>query len=169
MYQTISTAIAGSRAYGAELEGAFRPFEHLSIGFNATAFNAKFRNIDSGVSSGVQNGFKVPRQPSFQMRISPSYTIPFDGGDATIFGAFTHIGSRYSDIQNQQLLPHYNTLDLGVGATFGQLELQVTGNNLTNTLGLTEGNARIIGSTSGSVIARSTFGRSFQATAVYRF
>ena len=166
---TTVIAIAGSRAYGAELEGAFRPFEHLSIGFNATAFNAKFRNIDSGVSSGVQNGFKVPRQPSFQMRISPSYTIPFDGGDATIFGAFTHIGSRYSDIQNQQLLPHYNTLDLGVGATFGQLELQVTGNNLTNTLGLTEGNARIIGSTSGSVIARSIFGRSFQATAVYRF
>jgi hypothetical protein len=47
--------------------------------------------------------------------------------------------------------------------------LQVTANNLTNSLGLTEGNARIIGTTGGSVIARSIFGRSFQATAVYRF
>lgn len=52
---------------------------------------------------------------------------------------------------------------------FDPFELQVTVNNLTNTLALTEGNARIIGTTGGLVIARSNFGRTFQATAVYRF
>jgi outer membrane receptor protein involved in Fe transport len=166
---TTVTAIAGSRTWGAELEGALYPVENLSIGFNATGFSAKFRDIDSGVSNGVQNGYKVPRQPNFQFRLSPSYVIPFDGGEATLFGAFTHVGSRFSDIQNLQKLPSFNTLDLGASVKLGAFELQLTGNNLTNALALTEGNARIIGSTAGSVIARSNFGRSYQATAVYRF
>ena len=71
--------------------------------------------------------------------------------------------------QRAQKLPSYNTLDLGAALELGRFEVQLTANNLTNTLALTEGNARIIGSTAGSVIARSNFGRSYQATAVYRF
>ncbi len=166
---TTVIAVAGSRTWGAELEGALRPVPNLSIGFNATAFRARFRNIDAGVANGVQNGYKVPRQPDFQARVSPSYTIPFEGGDFTLFGAYTHVGSRFSDIQNLQKLPSYDTLDLGAAVKIDKFELQFTANNLTNTLALTEGNARIIGTTGGSVIARSNFGRSFQATAVYRF
>lgn len=167
---TTVIAVAGSRTWGAELEGALHPTDNLAINFNATAFRARYRDIDAGVASGVQNGFKVARQPSFQARIGPSYTVPFDGGDATLFGAYTHVGSRFSDIQNLQLLPAYDTFDLGAAVKLDSgLEVQLTVNNLTNTLALTEGNARIIGSTTGSVIARSNFGRSFQATAVYRF
>jgi len=166
---TTVIAVAGSRTWGAEFEGALRPTRNLAINFNATAFRARFRDIDAGVANGVQNGFKVPRQPSFQARVGPSYMIPFDGGDLTLFGAYTHVGSRFSDIQNLQKLPAYDTIDLGAAVKFDPFELQVTVNNLTNTLALTEGNARIIGTTGGSVIARSNFGRTFQATAVYRF
>ncbi|HWW56272.1 MAG TPA: TonB-dependent receptor [Sphingopyxis sp.] len=166
---TTVIAVAGSRTWGAELEGELRPVDNLAIGFNATAFRARFRDIDAGVANGVQNGYKVPRQPSFQARISPAYTIPFDGGDLTLFGAYTHVGSRFSDIQNLQKLPSYDTLDLGAAVKFDRFEIQATANNLTNTLALTEGNARIIGTTGGSVIARANFGRSFQATAIYRF
>lgn len=97
---TTVIAVAGSRTWGAEFEGALRPTRNLAINFNATAFRARFRDIDAGVANGVQNGFKVPRQPSFQARVGPSYMIPFDGGDLTLFGAYTHVGSRFSDIQN---------------------------------------------------------------------
>jgi hypothetical protein len=45
----------------------------------------------------------------------------------------------------------------------------VTGLNVTTELGLTEGNARIVGTTDAAVIGRSIFGRSYQATAAYRF
>lgn len=166
---TTVISVAGSRTWGAELEGALRPIDNLAINFNATAFRARFRDIDAGVASGVQNGFKVPRQPSVQLRVGPSYTVPFSGGDVTVFGAFTHVGSRFSDIQNLQKLPAYDTLDLGAAIKVGNIEFQVTGTNLTNTLALTEGNARIVGTTGGSVIARSNFGRAVQATAVYRF
>lgn len=166
---TTVIAVAGSRTWGAELEGVLRPVQNLAVNFNTTLFRARFRDIDSGVANGVQNGFKVPRQPSFQARVSPSYTVPFDGGDLTLFGAYTHVGARFSDIQNLQKLPAYDTFDLGAAVKLDRIEIQLTANNITNALALTEGNARIIGTTGGAVIARSNFGRTYQATAVYRF
>lgn len=162
-------AIAGSDAYGAELEGALRPLDPLTIGFSATYFSAEYSGIENGAPSGVQNGNEVSRQPSFQARLSPAYTVPFDFGDVTVFAAYTHVGARYSDIQNFQKLLAYDTFDMGISLKLDSLELQLTGANLTNELALTEGNARIIGTTDASVIGRSIFGRSYQATAVYRF
>ncbi len=162
-------AVAGSEAYGAELDGAWQPLDGLSIGFNFTYFNAEYTGIHNGAPSGVQNGNEVARQPSFQARLSPSYSIPLAIGDLTLFAAYTHVDARYSDIQNLQKLPEYETLDLGVGLKMGAVDLQVTGMNVTNELGLTEGNARIVGTTDAAVIGRSIFGRSYQATAAYRF
>lgn len=131
--------------------------------------DGKFKDIESGAASGVQNGNKIQRQPRFQARVEPSYTIPIGQSELTVFGAYTHVGKRFSDIQNLQQLPGYDTLDLGVTFAAGPLELQGLVTNVTNTLGLTEGNARIIGTTDGSVIARSIFGRAFQLSALYRF
>jgi outer membrane receptor protein involved in Fe transport len=162
-------AVAGSEAYGAELDGVWRPLDHLSIGFNATYFNAEYVGIRNGAPSGVQNGNEVARQPSFQARLSPSYLIPLPIGDLTVFAAYTHVDARFSDLQNLQKLPEYDTLDLGAGLKLGAVDVQVTGMNVTNELGLTEGNARIVGTTDAAVIGRSIFGRSYQATAVYRF
>lgn len=162
-------AIAGSRVYGAEVEGAVRPFAGFELRFNGTLFDGKFKDIVAGAASGVQNGNKVQRQPTFQARVQPRYTIDLGDADVTLFGAYTHVGKRFSDIQNLQQLPAYDTLDLGIGVKFDPVEIQLTGTNITNTLGLTEGNARIIGTTDGSVIARSIFGRAFQLSAVYRF
>jgi outer membrane receptor protein involved in Fe transport len=162
-------AVAGSEAYGAELDGAWQPFGGLSIGFNFTYFNAEYTGIHNGAPSGVQNGNEVARQPSFQARLSPSYSIPLAIGDLTLFAAYTHVDARYSDIQNLQKLPEYDTLDLGIGLKMGAVDLQLTGLNVTDELGLTEGNARIVGTTDAAVIGRSIFGRSYQATAAYRF
>ncbi|MDY6947070.1 MAG: TonB-dependent receptor [Pseudomonadota bacterium] len=162
-------AVAGSEAYGAELDGAWQPLHGLSVGFNFTYFNAEYSGIRNGAPTGVQNGNEVARQPSFQARLSPSYSIPLAIGDLTLFAAYTHVGARYSDIQNLQKLPEYETLDLGIGLKMGAVDLQVTGLNVTNELGLTEGNARIVGTTDAAVIGRSIFGRSYQATAAYRF
>lgn len=162
-------AIAGSEAYGAELDGVWQPFDRFAVGFNTTYFNAEYVGIQNGAPSGVQNGNEVARQPSFQARLSPSYSIPLAVGDLSMFAAFTHVGARYSDLQNLQKLPEYQTLDLGIGLKMGAVDVQLTGMNVTNELGLTEGNARIVGTTDASVIGRSIFGRSYQATAVYRF
>lgn len=166
---TSLVAIAGSRVYGAELDGVLRPFEAFQLRFNGTLIDGKFKDIESGAASGVQNGNRIQRQPRFQARLEPSYIIPIGQTDLTLFAAYSHVGERFSDIQNLQQLPGYDTLDLGATFAAGPLELQALVTNATNTLGLTEGNARIVGTTDGSVIARSIFGRAFQLSALYRF
>ncbi|MFT4026198.1 MAG: TonB-dependent receptor [Novosphingobium sp.] len=166
---TTVVAVAGSRVYGVELDGVIRPFTNFQIRFNGTLMDGKFKDVVDGIASGVQNGNQIQRQPRFQARIEPSYTIPIGQTELTLFGSYAHVGKRFSDIQNLQLLPGYDTFDLGATFKAGPLEFQALVSNLTNTLGLTEGNARIIGTTDGSVIARSIFGRNVQLSALYRF
>ena len=60
---------------------------------------------------------------------------------------------------------------IGVSVNVGdRFKFQVTGNNLTNEIGLTEGNPRIIGSQgSGPILARPILGRSFRFSAAVSF
>src|SRR3546814_19535616 len=67
-------------------------------------------------------------------------------GDLRLFGTWSHVGKRFSDNENQQLLPSYDTIDVGVVAYIGDnWEVRVQGSNVTDELALTEGNARIVG------------------------
>ena len=50
-----------------------------------------------------------------------------------------------------------------------KLEFRLSGTNLTNTFGLTEGDNRVLGTTSGVVMARPIFGRAIEASVAYRF
>jgi hypothetical protein len=95
-----------------------------------------------------------------------------------VHALFHHVhpcGLRYSDIANQQVLPDYYTLDAGAVAELGQhFEVRVQGSNLTNQLGLTEGNARIAhgagsGISGGLEMARPIFGREIDVQLRYKF
>jgi outer membrane receptor protein involved in Fe transport len=72
-------------------------------------------------------------------------------------------------------LPAYFTIDAGVVAEVGEhFEMRVQGTNLTNEIGLTEGNNRIqLGSGSGIVnnleMARPIFGREVNVQLRYKF
>jgi outer membrane receptor protein involved in Fe transport len=86
-----------------------------------------------------------------------------------------YYGQRYADVANQVNLPAYTTLD--VNARFDvtrRLSLNLFVNNLTNTIGLTEGNPRQGTIQNAEVgdsvyIARSIFGRSVRGAIAYRF
>jgi hypothetical protein len=81
------------------------------------------------------------------------------------------MGDRWSDVQNQQLLPHFYKLD--AGATLDvtrRLRIELVADNLTNAIGLTEGNPRTIGSQgSGPIFARLIPGRSAEISARLSF
>ena len=85
------------------------------------------------------------------------------------------IGRRYSDPTNQQVLPSYYTLDAGIVSELSDhFEVRLQGSNLTDQLGLTEGNARIaIGTGSGISnnleLARPIFGREVNVQLRYKF
>jgi iron complex outermembrane receptor protein len=89
-----------------------------------------------------------------------------------VFLTWSHIGLRYSDIGNTQPLPEYDTIDAGIVTTVGQkFEARLQGSNLTNEIGLTEGNARVTtsGIVNGLEMARPIFGASVDLQLRYKF
>jgi iron complex outermembrane recepter protein len=163
-------AVAGSSGNGAEFELAVRPVQNLQVSFTGDWQDSTYKDFPANSSAGT-NGNRVQRQPKFQARLTPSYRIPTDWGSVKLHATWTTVGDRWSDTQNLQLLPGYKTLDAGVLVAIGEkLELRLTGSNLTNEFGLTEGNARIIGNGAGNVVfGRPIFGRNYEASLLYRF
>lgn len=169
--QTTINSIAGSRTYGLELEAAVRPLENLELRLNTTWLDGAFKDIIDSSNPAFKNGNEIQRQPSIQVRFSPSYFIPLSFADLSLYGTYSYVGSRYSDINNLQPLPSYQTVDVGAKLDFGQWDLRLTGSNITNELGLTEGNPRVAGSANVNnvVMGRSLFGREYQLALRYRF
>jgi len=162
----VLASVGGSKANGMEFELAVRPITDLQIALSGDYQNSSYKDF------GGNSGNRVQRQPKLQFRLTPTYRIPLgDNKDAKIYGTYTQVGERFSDVENQQILPKYHTFDAGVLFSLNdKVEIRVAGTNLTNELGLTEGNARIIGAGSGgTVFARPIFGRAWEASILYRF
>lgn len=156
----------GSRAYGLEFEGAVRPFPGLQIATRGVIQDGKLKDF------GANTGNKVARQPRFLAALIPSYSFRTAWGEARLFGTYTHVGNRYADIENKQPLGKYDTLDLGASIDVNdRISIQATVENVTNTLALTEGNIRTVGSANanGYFLGRPIFGRHATITAAYKF
>jgi TonB dependent receptor len=170
------TATYGASSDGISLEGQVRPIQPVTIDFSGDWVRALYTSYSSATSGGASyTGLTLQRQPRLQFRITPSYILPMTFGDLRVFATYTHVGLRYSDIANQQILPEYYTLDAGLVADIGKsFEVRLQGTNLTNQIGLTEGNARIaVGSGSGISnnfeLARPIFGREVNLQLRYKF
>ena len=164
-------SVGGAKATGVELEGVIRPFAGFSIAAAGTYLDGTYRGFFSGNGTIDNTGNRVQRQPKWMWRVTPSYELTVGDFRPSIFATLQYTGDRFSDPENAQLLPNYYQLDAGVSVDVNQrLKLAVTGNNLTDELGLTEGNPRIIGSQgAGTILARPILGRSFRFSAAYSF
>jgi outer membrane receptor protein involved in Fe transport len=117
-------------------------------------------------------GNRLQRQPSVRYRIAPNTRWRMRWGLLRAFVAGEYVGFRYSDPANTQPLPAYFTLDAGVVAQWSSgLELRLQGGNLTNRIGLTEGNPRVLdsGIVEGLEMVRSIAGRQISLTLRFRF
>jgi hypothetical protein len=124
-------------------------------------------------SSLDYDGYLLARQPTFQTRVTPAYTLPTNWGFVKAWTTYEYIGDHYSDQQQQQYLGTYYDLSFGITGDVGNhIEWTVRGTNLTNQIGLTEGNARVlIGSatTNNVILARSIEGRELNVQFKYKF
>ncbi|AUW57034.1 TonB-dependent receptor [Sphingobium sp. SCG-1] len=166
-----TSAIGGAKATGVELEGALRPFDGLSITAAGTYLDATYRGFFTGNGTIDNTGNRVQRQPKWMWRVTPAYEMEIGSLTPSVFATLQYTGDRFSDPENNQLLPRYYQLDAGISVDIDKrIKLQATANNLTNEIGLTEGNPRIIGSQgSGPILARPILGRSFRFSAAYSF
>ena len=141
-----------SRAYGVELDADLRPFSGFDVGFTGTYDNSiSTGSISPGApgctfgSFACVEGNQSQDVPQWTSRVTPAYSIPTEWGKAKLWLTWTYVGQRYGDPQNLQVLPEYNTLDIGAMATFGDIDIMLTGTNITNTLAITEGSYRLEG------------------------
>jgi outer membrane receptor protein involved in Fe transport len=105
------------------------------------------------------------------VRLTPTFF--FSGGRGRAYATYTHVGDRFANDENTIELPKYDKVDAGViFDVTDALTLQLSGDNLTDEVGLTEGNPRTdvgAGGVGAVYVARPLFGRSFQASGTYRF
>ncbi len=158
--------------YGVELEGAWKPVHWFALNSSATLQKA---NVDTAstfnttISAASIDGKEVTHAPAYTVTVQPAYLFDIGGYSGRAYALVTTEGSRYQDYTNTSILPAYTTLDLGVllSARNGwSLDLHAL--NITNSQGLTEGNARAplsnVISTADATTGRPIFGRSFQLT-----
>ncbi len=180
---TGQTAIYGADSKGINLIGTLTPIEHLKLTVVGDYMDGTYSDyhgclqyrdiLGNLIACATPNGAPLQRQPKFQVRITPSYIQPFPWGDVTGWLTYEHVGQRYEDIVGGQPLGTYYMLGAGLIATFQKnWELRVQGTNLTNQIGLTEGNARKLGAATGLgnvLLARPIEGRELNFTAQYKF
>lgn len=159
-----------SRATGVEFELALRPGDWLK-GFEIAATgnfqDAKYKDFQQ------YSGNRVERAPKFQARLTPRWQTQTGFGQLRTFATFSHVGERFADQTNTLKLPAYRTID--AGAVFSMdngLEVRLTGTNLTNKIGLSEGNFRVPGQgvgQDGVFLARPLFGRAYELSVGFQF
>lgn len=124
---------------GLEWELTLNLGERFSIEGVGVIQDATIDGIASTAVEAAQNGNQVLRTPNIQVRLTPTIHLPY--GD--LFLVYSHIGKRYADFENQLALPAYDVFDLGAEIPVGeQMVVNLKVNNLTNEIGLTEGNPR---------------------------
>jgi outer membrane receptor protein involved in Fe transport len=160
---------AGTRTRGVELEGTYFPMDVVSINFAITLQDPKYTDF---MGATVDNtGNQIRRIPESIVRITPSYS--FANESVRLYATYSRIGRRFSNDENTIELPSYAKVDAGLQwVASDALTLQLSGDNLTDEVGLTEGNPRTdLGAAGIGALynARPLFGRSWQLAATWRF
>jgi outer membrane receptor protein involved in Fe transport len=161
----VAPQIAGSKTYGAEFAGSWTSNFGLSINADAVLENPK---TDSPGDS--YDGLQAVRIPKYQFRGTPAYKAVFGNTSATAYATFEALGKRFSDLNNLQPLPAYQTVSAGILVEHAGFSAQAAVDNLTNSHGLTEGNPRYLAGPNAAIPdLRPIFGRSYKLTIGYKF
>ncbi|GFE85496.1 TonB-dependent receptor domain-containing protein [Steroidobacter agaridevorans] len=164
------------KVYGIETEASYRPSRAFELAGNLTYQRPRQRDLQEQVYGNLGDDFngKLPgRVPEWIARVTP--TVFFDVGPvpATIYANVSYAGRRYVDALNSTELPAYTTVDLGATAQIGSAQLQAVVTNLTNEVGVTEGNPRVDGLTGQGtdevIFGRPIFGRTVRVVATWNF
>ncbi|WP_423601920.1 TonB-dependent receptor [Sphingomonas sp. MS122] len=181
------TVYTDTRSYGVEFEGTVRPAPWFDFTLNATWQDPTFRNLrynelgqDNTTTPPTPtliprdySGNQLLRVPRLALRATPAVTLFGDRLRAQ--ADVEHYSKRYADAANISELPAYTVVNASVRfKVTGNIQLWAYGDNLTNTIGLTEGNPRAGELTSGQAndllfIGRPILGRNFRFAVDFKF
>jgi outer membrane receptor protein involved in Fe transport len=166
-----------TRDYGLELDGDIRPSQWFDLAFTGTIQNPRFTSLLYSLSSGAKPTDYADEQLLRVPRVSGSASPSVHLLDNQLKIGLTveYYGGRYADVANTEYLPAYTVLSANSHYDVTPaLTLYASVYNLTNTIGLTEGNARAgeivptLG-TGSNFVGRPIIGRTFRASILYKF
>jgi outer membrane receptor protein involved in Fe transport len=159
---------------GIEFEGAWRPLHSFEIN---TSITLQDPTVDSAetfniISAASLSGKEITRTPKYTATLEPAYLFDLQEHDGRLFTTVYTVGRRYQDFANTSILPAYTTLDAGMSLQMAKsVSVQVVASNLTNSTGLTEGNARgpvaNVLPVGDATVGRPIFGRAWTASVTY--
>ena len=163
IYDRQQSIFIDTQTRGIEFEFNARVTDNFKVSALGVWQKAILSGIPHDASERIYNGNQITRTPELQLRITPRYSI----GKTMVSLTYAYIGQRYADIANNFALPAYSVINVGLTyALSTRITLALAGKNITNTIGLTEGNPRnaLAHSNSTNYYARAIFGRSVLAS-----
>ncbi|WOX06800.1 TonB-dependent receptor [Microbulbifer pacificus] len=173
---TSKTAYGDTETLGLELEALFRANDMFDFGLAATFQSPEYKTFSFTEASGEvkdYSGNQLIRVPEMSYRGTAGFNLLNDQLRGEL--VMEHFSDRYADTANTQELPAYTTWSLSMRYDLSeQMALQFNGHNLTNEIGLTEGNPRAGQFESADAgkeffMARPILGRSYTASIRYNF
>ncbi|MFZ5746480.1 MAG: TonB-dependent receptor domain-containing protein [Pseudomonadota bacterium] len=173
------TVIADTQTWGVEVEALIRPTRYFDLSLQATYQDPQYKGFTyTELVGGVPvvrdyDGNQLIRVPKLALRAVPGVNL-FDGRFRAEVEV-EHYSTRYPDIANSQELPAYTLVNVNARAKLTDyLTLGLNVTNLTDELGLTEGNPRAgtFNTTDPNAkyfLARPVFGRTVRASASFTF
>jgi outer membrane receptor protein involved in Fe transport len=176
---TREAGYASTRTFGLELETAWYPADWFDLRVNATWQDAQYRDLRySELVNGAPVlrdfvGNQLIRVPELGARVVAGINLLDQR--LRLQAAAEHQGERYVDTANSVRLPSYQLLNLSARYELSErVSMYGYVDNVTNSLGLTEGNPRageLASSDAGAsaFIARPLLGRNYRLALMYRF
>jgi outer membrane receptor protein involved in Fe transport len=155
--------------FGIEVETNLN-YNAYRLGFNFTLQNPEYANFTGTNSDGSTfnfNGNAARRIPKFFFTLRPEVDIT---KRLSAYGNVTYFGKKFTNQDNQQVLPAFSEVGSGLSYTINNLRFAIDGTNLFNTIGLTEGDPRQTNANTSDVfMARPILGRTFRASVAINF
>lgn len=163
---TSEGAFADIKNIGLELESNVK-FGIARLNINLTYQQPEYDNYVSSNGEFNYDGNQARRIPKFFCQIRPEVDIT---KNIAFYGQFSYFDKKYTNQDNQQVLPAFKEVGAGLSYKINNLRFAVDGSNLFNEIGLTEGDPRQIASASSNIImARPILGRAFRASVAISF
>lgn len=170
---------ASSTTLGAEIEAVWRVSGTLNLHINRTLQNPVLRDlriqsVDETTSAYTVidlSNKQVRRIPRVLLNIRPAWSFK----PIKVFADWQYISKRFADDANTAVLPAYSMINAGFEVRLPITNMSISGSvaNITNTIGLTEGNPRMeqvfANRKDGVFMARPILGRSIILSAIYEF
>ena len=155
---TLNAGAARSR--GVELDLSYRVNDDLLINFSSSYVNAEL--TEDALDLGAVSGDRLPGSPKYNASLGTEYSFRVGNYDAYWRADYAYVGGFYNNLKESGTeIADYGKLNVKVGMTVNQFDIDIFADNLTNENSLTWIDAEGFPSERGNRLRPRTLGLKF--------